>query len=166
MPSMQANLFGAQMDSGVSVAYMSLNSWARRRFSALMLAASVAVGASVVVGRGDALVKKLGVTGTTTPAPVTVMATGAFVVCVDRVVGVTGSDEKVNGASAVVDIAPGVFVRDSSKGNTCVPVVGLESADASVLELAETSVVLEKFPVPATMDPPGMNPLRFEIMAV
>jgi hypothetical protein len=106
-------------------------------------------------------VKKLGVTGTTTPTPVTVMATGAFVVCVDRVVGVTGSDEKVNAASAVVDVAPGVFVRDSMKGNTCVPLVGLESVDAFVLELAETSVVREEFLVPTTIDP-----LRFEIMAV
>lgn len=126
--------------------------------TSIMVVAEVVVGAFVVVGRG---VKKLGVTGTTTPTPVTVMATGAFVVCVDRVVGVTGSDEKVNAASAVVDVAPGVFVRDSTKGNTCVPLVGLESVVASVLELAETSVVREEFPVLTTIDP-----LRFEEMAV
>lgn len=108
----------------------------------------------VVVGRGDALVKKLGVTGTAAPTPETVMATGGFVVRVDRVVGVTGSGEKVNGAPEVVDIAPGVVVRDSAKGNTCVPVA---------VELAETTV-LEKFPVPWIMDPLDAYPLRFEEM--
>mgnify|MGYP001585998866 CR=1 FL=1 len=134
--------------------------------TSIMGSSTVAVGASVVVGRGDALLKKLGVTGTATPTPETVTAKGAFVVRVDRVVGVTGSDEKVNGASVVVDVAPSVVVRDSVKGNSCVPVVGLESEDASVLELVEPSVALEKFPVPWTMDPLGANPLRLEEMEV
>ena len=122
--------------------------------TSIMGTSEVVVVASVVVGRGNALVKKLGVTGTAAPTPETVMATGGFVVRVDRVVGVTGSGEKVNGAPEVVDIAPGVVVRDSAKGNTCVPVA---------VELAETTV-LEKFPVPWTMDPLDAYPLRFEEM--
>lgn len=105
-----------------------------------------------VVGEGVILVKKLGVTVTAAPTPVTVMATGSFVVCVERVVGVTVSDEKVNGASAIVDVASGVFVRDVSKGNT------------SGTALVEPSVVLERFPVPRTMDPLGVIPLRFEVI--
>lgn len=128
----------------------------------IMASSMVVVVASVVAGSGIALLKKLGVTVTAAPSPETVMATSAFVVRVDSVVGVTGSDENVNSASAVVDIAFGVVVRDSAKGNNCVPVVGSEPADASVLELVETTVVLEKFPVPWTMDPLGAAPLRFE----
>lgn len=134
-----------------------------RTVGTLIMASSiVVVGASVVVGRGVALLKKLGVTVTAAPSPETVTATGAFVVRVDSVVGVTGSDEKVIAASAVVDIALGVAVRDSAKGNTSVPVVGWESADALVL--AETTAVLEKFPVPWTIDPLGADPLRSEEM--
>jgi hypothetical protein len=124
----------------------------------------VKVGVSVVVGRVVVLVKKLGVIGTAAPSPVMVMATGSFVVCVERVVGVSVSDKKVNGASAIVDVESGVFVGDVTKGNNCDPSVGLESADTSVLELAEPSVVLERFPVPRTMDPVGVIPLRLEVM--
>lgn len=182
MPPMQALVFEVQEDSDVSVAKLLLYSLARRRFPAatLELALAVAVmvveasvidlsevvmGTSVVVGRGVTLLKKLGVTGTATPTTETVIATISPVVSVDTVVGVAGSDEKVNGASAVVDVALGVVVGDSTKGNTSDPVVvGLESVDASVLEVAEATVVREKFPVPPTMDPMVTYPLAFEEM--